>query len=368
MKPAEKPPRSEPASDRAVEIDGIRGWAALIVLLYHVFWEMLGHVLPQIRNTATGVLLNGGTAVSIFFVLSGDALSAAYFKTRDPRSVDRLLVKRYFRLTVPIFFSCLLVFILMRLGWDYHLRAASLVHSEEWLGDVLEFRPTSFNLLEYALRDVYIHHTKQGSYNPILWTMPIEMIGSMLVFLLCYVWDRLRRPSWIVSAMTASCFAAAAPYCLFGVGVLLGYARQRGLLEQLRNSTRWQIVCIAVAALAFGLSALYRGNHASALVATLLVVVFYTHRLLRRFFVCSLSRYLGAISFPLYLVHFPVIISLMSWMLISSSEQPQGLDTARLGLIALSTVAVSLVAATAFRQTERFVLERLDGMLLRLLR
>ncbi len=365
--PAVLTPAIATSSDRASEIDGIRGWAAFIVLLFHVFWEMLGHVLPQARNPFTAVALNGGTAVSIFFVLSGDALSAAYFSRSDPRSIDRLLVKRYFRLTVPILMACSLVFGLMRFGFDFHARAVPLLHIEDWLGDVLTFDPKFFGLLQYALRDVYTNHTKQGSYIPFLWTMPVEMIGSMLVFLLCYAWDRLWRPSIVLFGLTIACLLAATPYALFGVGMLLGYARKRGTLNLLRSNPSWQYGAILLVVCALVLSGAMGGHHASPFVAIMLVVACYTQRSLRSFFLCPLSRFLGEISFPLYLVQFPVIISLMSWLLVRASDQASGFEPFRLIWIATATVAASVALASIFRYLERIALRRIDNIVVRIL-
>ena len=60
-------------------LDGVRGWASLMVLLFHAFWETFGNVLPVFRNPVTAFLLDGHLAVFVFFVLSGDALSTAWF-------------------------------------------------------------------------------------------------------------------------------------------------------------------------------------------------------------------------------------------------------------------------------------------------
>jgi len=180
---------------RAIEIDGIRGWASLIVVLYHAFDEMLGVALPAIRSPLLSPVFAADLAVSIFFVLSGDALSIAFFQSLHYSAIDRLLVRRYFRLTIPILMSCLLTYLIMIFGLDYHKKAAEILHREDWLGNFLQFAPSLYGLFKYSLIDVYTSHITKFSYNPFLWTMSIEMVGSMLVFLLCYIWPRLKRPA-----------------------------------------------------------------------------------------------------------------------------------------------------------------------------
>src|SRR4051812_23978215 len=74
------------------ELDGVRGWAALSVMLFHVSWETFGIVEPAFRNILTASLLNGQLDVAIFFVLSGEALSASYWRDGNHRSVTKLAI------------------------------------------------------------------------------------------------------------------------------------------------------------------------------------------------------------------------------------------------------------------------------------
>lgn len=39
---------------RVHEIDGVRGWAALAVVNYHLFWTLLEFTVPWMRNPVTG--------------------------------------------------------------------------------------------------------------------------------------------------------------------------------------------------------------------------------------------------------------------------------------------------------------------------
>ena len=101
--------------DRLREIDGIRGWAAFSVMCVHIVGQF-NDIVPGLQNAATRILLNGDFDVIVFFVLSGDALSASYWRTGRQRDVVQLGVKRYSRLTIPILASCLLMYALIELG------------------------------------------------------------------------------------------------------------------------------------------------------------------------------------------------------------------------------------------------------------
>lgn len=87
---------------RASEIDAIRGWAALSVVCFHVFWETFGIAVPWLRNPYTACFLAGQFDVILFFILSGDALSFPFFHGGNVRYLQRAAFKRYPRLTVPI--------------------------------------------------------------------------------------------------------------------------------------------------------------------------------------------------------------------------------------------------------------------------
>ena len=99
---------------RLREMDGLRGWASLSVMLSHlllgVFVKAEPPALTPFLKPFLEPLLGGTLDVAVFFVLSGDALSASYWGQRSRKAVIRLAVKRYFRLGIPILGSCLIVF------------------------------------------------------------------------------------------------------------------------------------------------------------------------------------------------------------------------------------------------------------------
>ena len=68
---------------RHFEIDGLRGWACVSVMLSHLFFGVFINVEPRFIPRDWRFLMEpflGGTlAVAVFFVLSGDVLSSGYW-------------------------------------------------------------------------------------------------------------------------------------------------------------------------------------------------------------------------------------------------------------------------------------------------
>jgi peptidoglycan/LPS O-acetylase OafA/YrhL len=362
---------------RAVEIDGVRGWASLIVLLFHAFREMLKFAIPAVDNPVLAPLFASDLAVSVFFVLSGDALSLGFFHACQLGAIDRLVVRRYFRLTIPILMSCFITYVIMKAGFDFHLQAAQILRRQDWLGGFLDFSPSLYECLKYSLIKVYVAHTTGGSYNPFLWTMSIEITGSMLVFLTCYLWFRLKRGELMCIYLIIGLTALGSFFGLFFAGILFSSWRQRGVFESLLTSRTHQYTALLVAALCISIYAFARGLGPTHVVlhrlmipilSIALVFCVYSQRRLKAFFSSSLSRFLGVISFPVYLLQFQALISLMSWLVVRHYEANAQLDHASLLGFAAITVAVTIVAAWGFSRVERLALRTIDRHVLGILK
>ena len=363
---------SPPPQDRALEIDGIRGWASFSVLLYHTFHEMFTRLLPWINSAWLAPFFEGRLAVCVFFVLSGDALTSNFFARggADPTPIDRLVVRRYTRLTIPIAMSCALVFVLRMVHADWHNQASDIVNRPDWLGELIAFDFSTVGLFRYSVLGVYTGHTKANSYNPFLWTMSLELVGSMLTFLTCYLWPRMRRGKTMLAATALALFALNSFYCLFFAGMFLGLLRTESFYAGRAGKAPWQGLWLAgFAALVLLLVA--TNGHPLPLffdlgMAIALVFVLYSQRGLRGFLRGRLSTWVGDLSFPVYLVQFAVIISFESWLVTVWNARGAGIGW--LPLIGLAAVAVTLLAAWIFRQVERILLGYADAVVLRVLR
>lgn len=87
-----------------------------MVVMYHIFIEIYpaspssSAILPHI------FLFDGALAVSTFFVVSGYSLSIGYCCSGQRSTLLKILAGRYFRLTVPIAFGCMIAFVFAKAG------------------------------------------------------------------------------------------------------------------------------------------------------------------------------------------------------------------------------------------------------------
>jgi peptidoglycan/LPS O-acetylase OafA/YrhL len=294
------------------ELDGIRGWAAIAVIAQHLVRDIFVGAFPVIDQTPY-FFRDGDLALLVFFILSGDALSAKFLATGNLDVVRKLALTRYFRLAGMIVLSCAAVYLLVILGLAPHREAAAAVNNSSWLDSALDFPPDVLGMTWYALIGVYTNlgWTLSGTYNPFLWTMGIELVGSVLVFGYLALLPRLKYP--IVSTIAAMLLSALiTPYApLFFLGILIGYMRRRGVFSRLLGDHRWQIASLVVV-VAFALYDSYApptGFVLRGLMGAFLICAVASNAVLNRAFTSRLSLFLGRISFPLYAIQFPVFIS-----------------------------------------------------------
>jgi peptidoglycan/LPS O-acetylase OafA/YrhL len=193
-------------------MDGLRGVAAFIVFIYHTcqadaLWLLYGHqtepssfiMLPFFR-----LIYAGSAMVHIFFVISGYVLSVRHIKSIRTGQFEKLgdnIISSIFRRPIRILLPPLVGLCL----WDFM----------QWSG--LETRSprkllTRIYILAYPWRwsyiDVELSH---------LWTIPVELAGSFLVFFVIVGLSRAK--TWVRMS------------CVFALILHTGYIGQWALME-----------------------------------------------------------------------------------------------------------------------------------------
>jgi peptidoglycan/LPS O-acetylase OafA/YrhL len=370
-------PHSAPASAARVEsLNGLRGWAALSVVVFHMTWETFGVVFPPFRNPVTAFFLDGPLAVSIFFVLSGEALSTSFFSGGGDVAVIRLAVKRYSRLTLPIAACCLLTYVLCRAGLVYNVQAGQIVHRMDWLGAWLDPEPNLKSAVKYALWKVFTNVPAARALNPFLWTMRVEMLGSMLVFWVLLLFSKIRHVWPLVAAIFAYDLFRVLNgadndfgyWCCFLAGLTFAALRSRGFFARAQSSGYVIVgsgLLVAFMAILDGICHWKEvGRQYTVLVAIVMVAAVYCNPWLCARFTSTFSRFLGKLSFSLYLVQFPMLVSVTSYAIYV--EGRNGLSPAWIWGIALASIGGTVAVAYAFESVERltrFVGERITAFM-----
>lgn len=319
-----------------MELEGLRGIAAVIVALYHfslafylVAFFGIGSTAPvqHIRiednlyaNPIMG-LLSGTFAVAIFFVLSGFVLSIGFFQTGRLDIVKKLAAKRYLRLMLPAFASILICYLLITFGLS-HTGAAGAITGSTWLANSWQFVPNFFDMIQHSVFGIFVDG--RSFYNNVLWTMTTEFLGSFLVFgvLLLFAQSKYR---WIVYGVLV--YATFNTWFLgFIIGMILADLYARGtIVQQARNllfivplllfsiylggyphGSDVQGTAYAIFPMLLGGTGSYQ-TLSMTLGATIIVFsLLWTSQFagfMRKKYISSLGKY----TFALYLVHIPIL-------------------------------------------------------------
>jgi peptidoglycan/LPS O-acetylase OafA/YrhL len=89
---------------RYEELDSLRGLAAMVVAVSHVllFWNRpYPHWRILLSQSPFGLLQDGPDAVYVFFILSGFVLFLPYLRPRGPGPYSQYLIKRFCRIYLP---------------------------------------------------------------------------------------------------------------------------------------------------------------------------------------------------------------------------------------------------------------------------
>lgn len=292
-------------------IDGLRGWAAIMVLLSHLWGQFARHVISTYDSLFFRIISDGHLAVLIFFVLSGVALSLRFVRSQRPISVIPLVAARYVRLAVPILATTLIVYLLILFHISGSDAAAQLTRSEIFLGARHGQSSSLWQVFSFSSFSVLFNYDPQTTFNTSLWTMPIEFEGSLLIFGLLFLFSQI---SWLASGRRLAVASAIAIGLMvyskqFSACFVAGYI----LAELIHAPTafqrywKWVPLGIIAAAMILELDVGRQEDTNGALMAIGIVMAVLFWPLAKRFFSNALSRWLGRISFPLYLIHVPLI-------------------------------------------------------------
>jgi peptidoglycan/LPS O-acetylase OafA/YrhL len=322
---------------RIAPLDSLRGLAALIVVFHHClvtspqFWEVYQHPVKSgfarlMGNTPLHLLWDGPEFVLVFFTLSGFVLSLPFWGDR-PLDYRSFVVRRFFRIYPPYLAAVAIGAVLMTLLSHGPLQGLSAWTTQFW-DHPLDWKTVGDH--------VFLMASAGNNYiDTPVWSLVVEMHASLLFPLLILAlrrseawtlagalalalfgdWAAMKDPGNHIHPFLTSFATTARFLWLFVVGAMMARHRQALTAVVKRTPYLLQLLVLAGGLVAlnaiwqFGAGEQYRFLEQAGAVA-LVACAAYMGWVQRLLDVAPL-RWLGKISYSLYLIHFVVLFTLL---------------------------------------------------------
>jgi peptidoglycan/LPS O-acetylase OafA/YrhL len=352
------------AGGRFRYLDGVRGLASLQVLISHCLLAFA----PGTERTA-GFLADGDFAVLLFFVMSGFVLTFSF--ERQAAALPAVVLSRFFRLALPVAAASLLGLLLLLAMPDAHVLAGDLSGSS-FLGGKSVASPVraAADILGVTMWTGSSHTTifgflarvlpgTESSVDPPIWSMHLELWGSILVLALVMV----SRTKWILAGavLFAAALAGANAMALFLCGFLIAHlTRVSTVSYQLRQPRTWVAGAVLMVTgilltsewandhgvgvldslASHSLLGSYEWYHPRKAFSALLVFLgILAFQPVQRPLSTPVAEWLGRCSFAIYLLHFPILMTIGSLTYIAAHQ---------FGQITAAAATMAVVGAATF--------------------
>jgi peptidoglycan/LPS O-acetylase OafA/YrhL len=302
-------------SHRIQYLDGLRGIAIFLVLLYHAYVRWPGIIPFEDRFSGNPLFAHGWLGVNLFFMISGYVI---YMTLDKPQSPTNFFVRRWLRLFPAMLICSVIIYSTASFFFE---RPAGIPAFRDLLPGLTFIDPIwwkkligpPLGQLEGAFWSLYVEvkfYILAGLFyfvfgeKKMVWMLCIVFLSYVaLPFLIDFFpnaeWSLPRQVLFILSAKYFGWFAAGALFYLYVKeqrGYILGLAVAIGLIS--------------------ALSLPLEGWEARAIIAGIAVVLLFTASVLSQRMQSLLANpallMLGFASYPLYLLHENMMVSLIA--------------------------------------------------------
>jgi len=313
---------------RLSSLDGLRGVAAVVVVLHHVLLVVPvlasagapGHDHGPFRwlvNSPLHLFWAGEEAVVVFFVLSGCVLTLAVLRVSSTpwrAYYPSRLLRLYLPVVASVGFALVLALTVPRSAPDQRSRWMNIHDDEVSVVSVLR----TATLLGNA-----------DNLNSVLWTLRWEVVFSLALPLYVWIARRVVRSGLVLAALAIAASVAGSlsastpvkylPIFMLGVVLAVHLREVQSVFDRLRR--RWSWALPGLGALSLLLVTIgwwwpWPGPTGNLVLATRPVVLVACTLIVALALVARWSwlespvvAWLGRISFSLYLVHEPIVVS-----------------------------------------------------------
>ncbi len=293
--------------ERVIALDGVRGIAAIAVVIGHSYGAI---------ESPPGI---AGPAVQTFFVLSGYCLAASALRGDLLLSRAQYVLRRIFRIHPPFVFALIAAW----LASIVPPAPTQMVATSFWIRRYMRVHLD----LEELFGSLFFPGSAAGQM-PVGWTLEVEMVFSLLLPVLLLI---ARRGHWLIliagSLALMNQQERIYDYQVYALHFCLGIAlfEEKQRIGRFSETAQWVMTFIVLAGIGYftwiGVTFDQKADPLTALLRTLLKpqgcmalgAAFLTAgavhvRTIRGFFSWGPVAFLGRISYSLYLVHFTVLL------------------------------------------------------------
>ena len=320
-----------PSQLRFVEIDVLRGFAAL--------WVVLSHYLPhwnRFLGTAPTIVPNewGAFAVKLFFAISGFVI---FMTLERCKSVADFVVLRFSRLYPTYWTTLALTTAVGVLVFGHTFWAKGFVVNATMLQDFLGL--PRFDAVYWSLTVELTFYVIAGSLLALrlhrrALVFVLAWLAAAILWVLVFHHADTEHRHWLALLLALD----YSPY--FAIGVVFFDATRH----------RWSTARAALVALALGTEFLIAGW--TGFCVALIVVILFALALggSLRFLVSRVTLWLGAISYALYLVHRNLGYESLDWLHSHNIGPAVAVPITMLGALAIATLVTYCVEKPALRR------------------
>ncbi|MDD5035471.1 MAG: acyltransferase [Methylococcaceae bacterium] len=312
-------------------LDSVRGLAALAVIGSHYVntydIPCQGWCDRLLTSSPLHIWWDGGAAVSLFFVLSGLVLSLKSFRSGigadlSHYSLGNYCIVRFFRIWPPYAVALILSVSLYR---HYHDSASdfplTIPRQNDWVPTLWGHEVGWID----AVRESFLFYLpKVVVYLPHAWTLSIELVLSLLMPLGLLL--AARSSTWLIFFTLYAIFVLGVSMFLFHfmLGILIAkYHEFCG--DWLRDHGSCRRILLVLGVLFYTAGDTLTDRIApdamawfSGLGAGLLLLTVFGSLRMQRLLSMPVLRYVGKISYSIYLIHFAVLVAVtprfLAWL------------------------------------------------------
>lgn len=305
---------------RIIWIDALKAFGAFVVFAAHFNGRFQLLDLPRWMK----ILNNGEFAVAIFLMLSGFSIAMSMERQDSDPKVKKTILKRYFRLAIPIAFMETIAYIIYLMGGFYNQEVANVMGIAVNNNDYVSI--SFFTYIKSLLWGAVSYKAVIGP----LWMMKYIFLGSLLVILLSIGTKGLVPYKKILVVLLSMIVALHISiyylYVLSGMILMIvhhNYSKKSfsgiGILSSILILSGWGIGCYF-----FRDGDVVSQKNALAILAgamfLLLGIIFSKNG--QRILSARLFEFCGTISFEIYLIHHILLCSLSSylWLVLPSCD------------------------------------------------